>query len=519
MATVKTILPPEQIRTLLRIAPYCRVSSGSDDQQHSFAAQVQYYTELVQKHPEWELVDIYADEGITGTSTERREEFQRLMQDCARGKIDRIITKSVSRFARNTVDCLSAVRQLSAMGVSVLFEKEQIDTAKMSSEIMLAMSGIQAQDESISISTNMRWSYEKRMKNGSFITNCAPYGYRLKNGELLIEPQEAEVIKTIFQMFLSGVSRVRIAKFLNQNGITHDGENARWNDFAIGYILENEKYAGDALLQKTFTPNTLASRSIPNRGERKRYYIEYSHAPIIPKEDYEKAQYLLQHNNRQNRTHSRYLLSHLLRCSHCGYTYRRVGEGEGAYWKCGYRGAYASPCPPVRIDEEDILMTLGRMLEILKENLDSILKPAISKLEQARAKINGTTAKVYEIDCEIAVLSRKLHNIARLQTAGILDPADFAAQNGIVNQQITALRRKRSALLNQSEDSDNLKKLEEVCDTLEIWEPGEKLEQSTLCKIVDKITVLSKSELSIQLLGGLTLHEQLPEKKRRCIRT
>ena len=164
-------------------------------------------------------------------------------------------------------------------------------------------------------------------------------------------------------------------------------------------------------------------------------------------------------------------------------------------------------------------MTLGRMLEILKENLDSILKPAISKLEQARAKINGTTAKVYEIDCEIAVLSRKLHNIARLQTAGILDPADFAAQNGIVNQQITALRRKRSALLNQSEDSDNLKKLEEVCDTLEIWEPGEKLEQSTLCKIVDKITVLSKSELSIQLLGGLTLHEQLPEKKRRCIRT
>lgn len=519
MATIKTILPPEQVRTLLRIAPYCRVSSGSDDQQHSFAAQVQYYTELVQKHPDWELVDIYADEGITGTSTERREEFQRLMQDCARGKIDRIITKSVSRFARNTVDCLSAVRQLSAMGVSVLFEKEQIDTAAMSSEIMLAMIGTQAQDESISISTNMRWSYEKRMKNGSFITNCAPHGYRLKDGELLIEPQEAEVIKTIFQMFLSGVSRVRIAKFLNQNGITHGGENARWNDFAIGYILENEKYAGDALLQKTYTPNTLASRSIPNRGERKRYYIEYSHTPIISKEDYKKAQYLLQNNNRKNRTHSRYLLSHLLRCPYCGYTYRRVGEGEGAYWKCGYRGAYASPCPPIRIDEEDILMTLGRMLEILKENLDSILKPTISKLEQARAKINGTTAKVYEIDCEIAVLSRKLHNIARLQTAGILDPADFTAQNGIVNQQITALRRKRSALLNQSEDSDNLKKLEEVCDTLEIWEPGEKLEQSILYKIVDKITVLSESELSIQLLGGLTLHEQLPEKKRRCIRT
>ena len=177
MPTIRTILPQkkEEEKKLLCVAAYCRVSSDSDDQMHSFAAQTQYYKKLIGENPLWTLADIYADEGITGTSMNHRDEFKRMIADCKKGKIDRVLTKSVSRFARNTTDCLATVRLLTGLGVSVLFEKENIDTAAMSSEVLLAMMSMQAQDESASISGNMLWSYEKRMKNGTFVGTKAPY--------------------------------------------------------------------------------------------------------------------------------------------------------------------------------------------------------------------------------------------------------------------------------------------------------------------------------------------------------
>ena len=201
MPNVKTLLPEikEEVRKI-RVAAYCRVSTESDDQKDSFSAQVEYYTNLIDANPAWELVDIYADEGISGVSMTRRDEFNRMLRDCRQGKIDRVITKSVSRFARNTIDCLSSVRMLSELGVSVLFEKEKIDTAKMSGEMLLALSGTQAQDESISISGNVRWSYERRMRNGDFVGNVAPFGYRLVNGTLVVNEPEAEIVRKIFDM-------------------------------------------------------------------------------------------------------------------------------------------------------------------------------------------------------------------------------------------------------------------------------------------------------------------------------
>ena len=177
----------------VRVAAYVRVSSNSDDQLNSFAAQTNYYTSLVSSKENWTLVDIYADEGITGTSTEKREDFRRMISDCKKGEIDRILVKSISRFARNTKECLEAVRELKALGVSVCFEKENIDTAKMTGEMLTAMFASLAQAESESISGNMRWSYQKRMQNGRFITNCAPFGYRLKNGTLEVEKMKLKL--------------------------------------------------------------------------------------------------------------------------------------------------------------------------------------------------------------------------------------------------------------------------------------------------------------------------------------
>ncbi len=251
MPTVKTLLPQTQTEAkLLRVAAYCRVSSDSTDQEHSFAAQVKYYTEMIGKNPAWTLADIYSDEGISGTSTGKREDFNRLIADCKRGKIDRVLTKSVSRFARNTVDCLNTVRLLSSLGVSILFEKEQIDTCKMSSEILLAMTGTQAQDESISISGNMRWSYEKRMKSGRYICCRAPYGYDFADGTLSINEKEAKIVRDIFRMFLSGTGKQKIATILNEQQVPRRYGKDKWYHFTIDYILRNERYMGDALLQK-----------------------------------------------------------------------------------------------------------------------------------------------------------------------------------------------------------------------------------------------------------------------------
>lgn len=188
----------------LRVAAYARVSSSSEDQLNSFAAQNRYYTDLIAGKENWQQVDIYADEGITGTSAEKRDDFQRMLADCRRGLIDRVLVKSISRFARNTKECLEIIRELKLLGISVYFEKENIDTGKMTGEMMTAMFAAFAQAESESISGNMRWSYQKRMQNGTFITCKYPFGYRLVAGQLVIYEPEAKVVRLIFYMFLAG---------------------------------------------------------------------------------------------------------------------------------------------------------------------------------------------------------------------------------------------------------------------------------------------------------------------------
>lgn len=249
-----TIAPTKQDAAVkLRVAAYARVSSASDDQLNSFASQTQYYISLISSNENWSLVDIYADEGITGTSVDKREDFKRLMANCRQGLVDRILVKSISRFARNTTECLEAIRELKALGVGVHFEKENIDTATMSGEMMTTLFASFAQAESESISSNMRWSYQRRMQRGEFNTCKAPFGYRLENGTLVIEKSEAKIVQQIFNMYLSGHSTSDIASTITELGIpTRDG-NLHWHQTLVSYILQNERYSGNALLQKKYT--------------------------------------------------------------------------------------------------------------------------------------------------------------------------------------------------------------------------------------------------------------------------
>ena len=255
----------------LRVAAYTRVSSDSDDQLNSFAAQNRYYAELISGKAEWRMVDIYADEGITGTSAAKREDFQRMMADCRRGLIGQILVKSISRFARNTKDCLEAVRELKELGVNVRFEREGIDTANVSSELITAIYAAFAQKESESISGNMRWSYQRRMEAGTFLPSSMAYGYKLVDRKIEIDADAALVVCRIFQWYLNGVNRIAIAKMLNEEGIS-SGQRKKWHSASVRYILTNEKYTGDSLWQKTYTSDTLPATRHKNTGEHEQYY-------------------------------------------------------------------------------------------------------------------------------------------------------------------------------------------------------------------------------------------------------
>ena len=238
-----TVIPQAgQGQKLMRVAAYCRVSSDSADQLHSYASQIQYYTDLIGGQPGWVLADIYADEGLTGTKVDKREDFLRMINDCRKGKIDRILTKSISRFARNTLDTIQYVRKLKEYGVTILFEAEQIDTAYLSSEMLLAISGARAQEESLSISKNLRMNCRARMREGTYIPSRVPYGYRMKNsGELEIVPEEAEVVQLIFTSFLSGMGKYKIADMLNERQAPKQTQYPKWHERSINYILKNER--------------------------------------------------------------------------------------------------------------------------------------------------------------------------------------------------------------------------------------------------------------------------------------
>lgn len=289
--TIEATEKPQNAK--LRVAAYARVSSASDDQLNSFAAQNRHYSDLISSKENWRMVDIYADEGITGTSAEKREDFQRLLADCRRGLIDSVLVKSISRFARNTKECLETIRELKSLGVGVYFEKENIDTATMSGEMMTALFASFAQAESESISGNMRWGIQKRMQAGTYIPANLPYGYTLQDHSIRIVEEQAVIVQRIFKEYLSGKSTERIASDLREEGIPCKSGEVAWDSTAIRYIISNEKYIGDSVWQKYFSTDTLPYKCRLNRGQKVSYYAYGTHEGIVPKEDFEKANALM----------------------------------------------------------------------------------------------------------------------------------------------------------------------------------------------------------------------------------
>lgn len=505
----------QQITEKNRLAAYCRVSSDSADQLHSFAAQIRYYSEYTKKHPEYELVDIYADEGLTGTEMKKRDELNRLIRDCKQGKIDRIIVKSVSRFARNTEELLVTLRMLTDLGVSVYFEEQGIDTDKLNMEMIVTFPGMAAQQESVNISGNMRWSYQKRMQSGEFNCTCPAYGFDLANGQMVINETEAVTIRRIFSLYLQGFGMQTIARTLNEDGIPRRYGHIHWYSGTIKYVLTNERYMGDALLQKNFTTETLPFRQMKNTGQLPKYYVENSNPPIVSRETYQAVQELMRSRRTAGRRKtSAYPLSTKLKCPQCGWSFRRIVTRGTAYWTCSGKSSGATDCDNRRVREDMVYEAFTDMVFKLKANQADLLGTLIRQIETMQNRTSRNQERIRQIDKEIADLGAKNLVITRLHTSGVLDAADYSKQTSEIGNRITDLRIERRKKLTEDEDDILLDTLKELNGILEEYEPTTEFDCELFEQIVQDITVNDNTQITFRLLGDIQLTEKINEKGR-----
>lgn len=400
---------------LLRVAAYARVSTDQDEQLSSYEAQVSYYTQYITEHIGWQLVEVYADEGITGTSTKHRAGFKRMIEDAKAGKIDIILTKSISRFARNTVDTLETVRQLREIGVEVRFEKERINTLDKQSEILLTIMSSLAQEESRSISENVRWGQQRSMQDGNVHMNYAnTLGYRKgDDGKPEIVPEEAEIIRRMFDMFLAGSSIAEIAKTLTNEKVPTPKGKTVWSTQTVSRMLSNEKYIGDTLRQKTYTVDYLSKKVRKNNGEYPQYYIENSHPAIISRETFDMVQKEKERrkSRQSDKYHSKGMLSRLIVCESCGayyghrtYTY---SDGRKDIWYCSHRYSDKKICESPVLYEKDLLPVIEKALNKLCAKRQEILEKAHKKLaalpadEALKEAVAAATAQYEEATSEL----------------------------------------------------------------------------------------------------------------------
>lgn len=379
----------------LRVAAYCRVSTDNEEQATSYDTQIQHYREYIISKPEWELVDIYADEGISATNTKKRDDFNRMIDDCKLGLIDLVITKSISRFARNTVDCLNYIRELKEMNIPVFFEKENINTMDAKGEVLITIMASLAQQESESLSQNVKLGIQYRFQQGKIMVNTTCFlGYdKDDKGNLVINQKQAEVVKRIFREYLEGKSILAICRGLERDKIKTSRGNARWHDSSVRKILENEKYMGDALLQKTYTVDFLNKKRVKNNGIMPQYYVEDSHPAIISKEIFMQVQEEIARRGMLKDVHGRrkcfsaaHAFSQITFCADCGAEFSRLhwnNHGKKSIvWRCSKRVEDYTKCSARTIKEDDLQQAFVEALQIMIGDSSNYLKRLQSNLNQ-----------------------------------------------------------------------------------------------------------------------------------------
>lgn len=513
MREVTRIVPVGQHEVKkIRVAAYCRVSTNSADQLNSYATQIRVYTTMIQRKPEWEFVEVFADEGISGTAAEKRDELMRMIRMCELKKIDLIITKSVSRFARNVKEALEYVRKLKLLGVGVQFEKEGINTMSLGDEMLLNTFAAIAQEEAVSISQNVRFGIRKRMQKGEYVNGCIPYGFRLVDRKMVPYSSEAVVVQQIFHLYLSGSSIIEITKKLDKDNIPTKLEKKKWNDRIVSHMLSNEKYVGDTLYQKKYREETIPFVQHVNYGQEDQYYAYNTHEGIIDRETFDAVQALL---NSRRKKHARnlnpiqYPLTSRIQCSECGSFYRRRIVNGCISWGCSKHIEDRAQCDSQYYREERIYDAYVGIINKLRFAEEDILSESIRLLDLAINMKKRNNLQVREASQSLAELNAKMLMLEELRRKGYLAPEIYQAQAKAVNLQINEIRQQK-AEASESKFEDVQAEMKDLRDKLNQYEePLERFDESLFKDTVKAVTIDKNRRITFTLLGDLIFTETL----------
>ena len=512
-----------------RVAAYCRVSTDSEEQLNSYEAQKSYYTQKIEESSDWEMAEIYADEGISGTSMKKRTEFKKMITACKRGHIDLIITKSLSRFARNTVDCLETVRLLKANGIGVYFEKENINTLTESSEFLITLFSGFAQAESESLSKNVAWGWRKSAEAGNvYFQYKRMLGYRKgTDGQPEIVPEEAKIIRRIYRRYLAGCSLGQIKQELEQDNIPTAQKVERWSSAVIHNILTNEKYMGDALLQKTYITDCISKKVKKNMGERPMYYVENNHPAIIPRETFDQVQKEMTRRSSKRKVlqksgktelgkySGKYALTELLVCGECGSPYKRVTWARNGkkriVWRCvsrlefGTKYCHNSPTLDESRLHNAILAAMNEYAAIRQEVCPDVL----AMVEEAKRAMSQAGAMLLELKKRMDEVSQEQSDVLDRLLANMADAELNARMKALTDEkealkaQILKVQQKEVSMAEQAA------KRQQMWDSLKECSAGyTEFDDEFVRQIIRKITVEDAETIHVHFRDSDVVLEQ-----------
>ena len=460
------------IKERLRVCAYCRVSTGNEEQLNSYQSQLKYYDEKINSKSEWQFAGIYADEAISGTLDFKRTDFMRMITDGMSGKFDMILTKSISRFARNTLDTLKYVRMLKEKSIAVLFEEENLNTLSGTGEMLLTVLSAMAQQESENISSHVLLGLKMKKDRGELIgyNGCYGYNYDLITKQITINEEQAEVIKYIFERYVDGIGSSTIAKELKAKGIKSPKGNDNWNESTIRGILKNEKYIGDVLMGKTFTIDPISHKRLSNLGEAEKHYIKEHHEPIISKELFDRVQEIRikrvgtrETGRRSNNYSKKYAFSSKLYCGFCGSLLTRRNwnakrKDEKAVWQCIKRAKHGKEeCPNCKaIPEEIIEECFVQGYRILCNNNKKVVEDFLKKIENI-LKENTTETVVNKLEKDKEKINKKLANLLELNLEGRINKEQYTLKYDELNTELLKLEQKIQVLLKDTNRNESIK--------------------------------------------------------------
>ncbi len=500
-----------------RVCAYCRVSTNSNEQKNSFEAQVKYYKRLISNKQGWILTEIYADEAKSGTKIDHREQFQKMLQDCKEGKIDLILTKSVTRFARNTLDSISVIRMLKNIGVEVYFEKEKIGTFSEKSEQLLTILSSIAQCEAENISSNSKWSIRKRFQDGTYKISTPAYGYaNNKNGKFTIQPEEAAIVRRIFNEYLKGKGSYIIAKELQSEGIPTIRGSKKWRAGVIKGILQNPIYEGDILYQKTFKTEGVPFMQKQNRGQLSMYLVKNDHKPIISRETAETVREIYEYRRKNqhaenNLKSKKYVFSGRIVCGECGNTFRRqkiyIGKSyEQVQWCCRQHIEDISKCGQKAVRENMIQEAFINLWNHLLSHYKEILMPVLSVLKAIPIDINADV-KIAELENKIQELKWQSHMLRKFLSDSSMDSAIFIEKRNQLDNELEKAVRLEKNLKNKGIFKNEIIATERLISVFNNHpEIIEKFDEELFNLIIEKITVYD-GKLLFRLKNGIELEE------------